>query len=49
MSAIVRTVTTGLSLNSDMHATAEDRLVWLQLLVKKTLQESLQRAKMGER
>lgn len=49
MSAIVRTVTTGLSLNSDLHATAEDRLVWLQLLVKKTLQESLQGAKMGER
>lgn len=49
MNTIVRTVTTGLLLNSDLHATAEDRLVWLQLLVKKTLLESLQRATPGKR
>jgi len=42
--AIVRTVTAGLELNDDLHASAEDRLEWLQLLVKRSLQESLQRA-----
>jgi carbon-monoxide dehydrogenase medium subunit/2-furoyl-CoA dehydrogenase FAD binding subunit len=44
---IVRTATTELSPKSDLHATAADRLAWLQLLVKKTLQESLQRAQIG--
>jgi 2-furoyl-CoA dehydrogenase FAD binding subunit len=47
--AIGHTVTTDLELKSDHHATSEDRLEWLQLLVKKSLRESLQRANIGER
>jgi 2-furoyl-CoA dehydrogenase FAD binding subunit len=49
MNAVVRTATTDLELHSDLHASAQDRLEWLQVLVKKALQESLQRAQMEVR
>lgn len=49
MDSIADTVTEGLDLNSDLHGSAEDRLEWLQLLVRKSLQQSLERAKLEER
>jgi CO/xanthine dehydrogenase FAD-binding subunit len=49
MREITRSATAELELDSDVHATAEDRLEWQQVLIKKSLQESLQRANQGKR
>lgn len=47
ISAVAGAVTEGLELNSDLQGTAEDRLDWLQGLVRKSLKESLHRLSRG--